>query len=320
MRALASLAFASAAMAQSLPGDRVLGSDTTVARVSYLDDGSIAGYGQGRVRVWDAATGTLWRRMDPEAEPDSSPVAFSPRRGQLAKVTNTGVLEWWDLKTARVTRPVAGIPAAVRGLVISPDGQSLATAHVPRREGGMNTVRVRDASGRERFAVPSGLGGISVMCFSPDGSALAAGSYDADLRVWNARNGELVRLIDDLPVSMFALSFSPDGKHLAAAGVDRTVYLWDTGSWKIARKLTGQPEMISALAFSPDGRFLVTGGFNVLTSRHPVKVIVWEIRSGKMVRTMEAPHRVSSATFSPDGKRVAAAYGDKAVSVWQVRE
>ncbi len=318
MRALWLLAAAGAGLAQPLPGDRVLSSDMVVARVSYLDDGSIAGYGDGRVRVWDANTGTVRQRLDPEGKAESFPMAFSPRSGQLARVTNTGVLEWWDLKTARVSRPVAGIPAAVRGVVLSPDGKSLATAHVPRKEGSVNTVRVRDASGKERFAVPSGIGGISAMCFSPDGSTLAAGSYDADLRVWNARNGELVKLIDELPVSMFALAFSPDGRHLAAAGVDRTVYLWETGSWKLARKLTGQPEMISAVAFSPDGRLLVTGGFNVLTSRHPVKVMLWETRSGKAIRTMEAPHQVSSTAFSPDGKRVAAAYGDKAVGVWQV--
>jgi len=126
-------------------------------------------------------------------------------------------------------------------------------------------------------------------------------------------------LIEELPVAMFGIAFSPDGENLAAAGVDRIVYIWDSKTWKLVRKFTGQAEMISSLAYSPDGRYLATGGFNEITQAHPVSILIWDVASGKPVKTLPAPHRVSSVAFSPDGTMLAAAAGDKNVRLWKVR-
>ena len=144
-------------------------------------------------------------------------------------------------------------------------------------------------------------------------------SYDTNVRAWSSRDGELLRLVEELPVATFALSFSPDGKYLAAAGVDRTVYLFDTKSWQIERKLSGQPEMISALAFSPDGRQLVTGGFSEFTVQDPVKVLLWDVASGQVVRSVTSAHRVEAVAFSPDGALMAASDREKAIQIWSAR-
>ena len=164
----------------------------------------------------------------------------------------------------------------------------------------------------------AGLGGISALAFSPDGLTLVAGSFDTDLRVWSTRDGELLRVMDELPLATFAMAFSPDGKYLATGGADRIVYLWDTRTWKIARKISGQAEMVSALAFSPDSRLLLTGGFSELTEKHPVQAILWDVETGEPIRRMDSANIIRSATFSPDGKLAATANLDKSVSIWAV--
>jgi WD40 repeat protein len=180
-------------------------------------------------------------------------------------------------------------------------------------------VRIWDATGTQRFAVPVGLGGVSTLAFSPDGTVFTAGGYDADVRAFSTRDGELVTLIEELPVSMFAMKFSPDGQYLAVGGANRTVYLFESRTWKLARKLSDLPELISAMAFSPDGRLLMTGGFDDVKEMNPVSVVIWNVSSGKVVRTIPAPHRVRAVTFSPDGKLAAvAANYEKQISLWAV--
>jgi WD40 repeat protein len=176
----------------------------------------------------------------------------------------------------------------------------------------------RVAPGRERFAAMAGIGGVSAMAESPDGKWLAAGSYDTDVRVWKIADAELVRLIDELKVSMFDMRFSPDGKSLAMAGADRTIYIWETGTWKLSRKITGPPELIVALRFSQDGQRLVTGGFNDANTKLPVSVIVWDAATGRMLKKAEVKRTVSDVAFSPDGKRVAAAYLEKEIRLLEV--
>ena len=147
-----------------------------------------------------------------------------------------------------------------------------------------------------------------------------AADSDTNVRVWSTRNGELLRLIDELPVTTFALAFSPDGKYLASGGVDRILYLWDAKTWKLLRKMPGQPEMISSLAFSPNGRFIVTGGFNDISSREPVSILLRDVMSGSVVRTIPSPQRVGNTEFSPDGKYLATTNRDNAISLWRLPE
>jgi WD40 repeat protein len=135
--------------------------------------------------------------------------------------------------------------------------------------------------------------------------------------VWSTRNGELLRLIEELPVTTFSLAFSPDGKYLASGGVDRILYLWDARTWKLLRKIPGQPEMIARVAFSPDSRLVVTGGFNDISSREPVTILVRDVESGEVLQRMPSSHAVSAAAFSPDGKLIVTTNRD-AIDLWRV--
>jgi WD40 repeat protein len=294
--------------------DRLIQSESDVGNLAFSVDGSTlaANCRDGKVRLWDARSGAL-KRTIPREQGDTSVILPAPAN-ILAAVGSEGI-RIWDLQSGELKRRLSGLPKRIRGLAFSPDRQLLAGAGRTSDTGSEETVRLWDAAGKESFAAPAGLGGTSAMALSPDGGTLVAASYDTNVRAFSTRNGELLRLIEELPVTMFAIVFSPDGKYLATAGADRTVYLWDTKTWKLARKLTGQPEMIQSMDFSPDGRRILTGGFNDITSQHPVSVILWDVGSGKTLRTLPAPHAVRAVAFSPNGK-LAATGCQKEVSLW----
>jgi WD40 repeat protein len=314
MRALFLLALAASCGAQSTP-DRVIQSDADVGNLAFSADGATlaANCRDGKVRLWDPKSGAL-KRTVPREQGDMAVSLPSPA-DVLGAVGSEGIIRIWDLQTGELKRRLAGIPKRTRGLAFSPDRKLVAGSGRTSDTGSEETVRLWDAAGKESFAAPAGLGGTSAMALSPDGGTLVAASYDTNVRAFSTRNGELLRLIEELPVTMFAIVFSPDGKFLATAGADRIVYLWDTKSWKLARKLTGQPEMIQSMDFSPDGRRILTGGFSDLTTQHPVKIILWDVASGKALRTLAAPHAVRAVAFSPDG-RLAASGCQKEVSLW----
>lgn len=316
MRSLLLLAIYAVAGAQSFPGDRVIAAGSDVGALSFSEDGAVlaATCADGQVRLWDARSGVVKRAVTIGKE--ARPVMLPTGADLIVAVAQDGSIQTWDIKSGQTMQRFMRPNSAIRPFVLSAD-RKLAAGVTRAADGSENTLRVWNASGSERFALPAGLGGVSAIAFSPDGGMLVAAGFDTDLRAWSVRDGELLRVMDELPLAMFAAAFSPDAKYLATAGADGIVYLWDTKTWKIARKLSGQPEMISELAFSPDGRWLLTGGMGEL-GRDPVQAVLWDVASGKPVRRMPSAHIVHSVAFSPDSSVVATATADQKISIWSV--
>lgn len=289
--------------------DRTLTSDAPLSAVYYSEDGKSisARCRANHIHRWDVATGK------PLGE---KTVAGTTRllAGDLTvdRDNKAGTMRVWDLTAERQLQLINGAPAGQTA--VSRDRKLIATSSAEER-----SVRIWNlATGEQRHSLPDGIGGAAELVFSPDGETVVSANLDNDIRVWKTKSGELVKRVEDMTGAMFAAEFTPDGKQLIMGGLDETVYIWDAKTFALSRTLKGHGETIAALAISPDGRTLVTGGFDTFTARNPVKVAIWDLASGKITRTIPAPHVAASVAFSPDGKWIAVSAGEKEVSLWKV--
>ena len=258
----------------------------------------------GHIRTFDVASGKLIRDVEHKGARLAGPARFFDSDGK--KGTRI-----WDLTEDRQKKILYGGHSDTKAL--SSDGKLLAFGDAKARQ-----LRWFDVeTGKQKHSVPDGVGS-SDLTFSPDGATLVAANDDNDVRIFSTRSGELVRKIEDLTGAMFATAFTADGAQLVMAGLDRTVYVLDAKSFSLSRKIEGHEETISALAISPDGRTLVTGGFDVAAMKNPVKVVFWDFASGKILKTIRAPHQVVSLAISPDSQWVAMTSGDKEISLWSL--
>jgi len=105
-------------------------------------------------------------------------------------------------------------------------------------------------------------------------------------------NPENVRGTESLPF----IAFSSDGKRGIAVGHDQTLRVWDLENGKELRKLQGGGDVPNSMEISADGNLALSGG--------PKVIRVWELSSGRELWSLSRTY-VTSASFSPDGKRVA---------------
>ncbi|HEY7311843.1 MAG TPA: serine/threonine-protein kinase [Gemmataceae bacterium] len=290
----------------------------------YLADASGGWQPQpGVVRVWDLDAGrvayTLTRHKGPIAA-----IAFSPDGGLLAVAANEfanensayffrrGEVTLWEAKTGKERRTFRGHgeqPAT--SVAFFPNGRLVVS-------GGGKAVKVWEAAtGEEKLSLPT-TEGVKPAIVSPDGDNIAAGTYNAEVWLWDAATGKKIDKLPDHAGFINGLAFSKDGRRLAAGswyGNDESepgeVKVWDLadGKAKVVSTLIGHQRGVNAVALSPDGRYLVSGGGSDHTPNEPGELIVWDLSRSLGPRSLDAPDAVCSVAFSPDGKHVAAASG-----------
>jgi WD40 repeat protein len=115
---------------------------------------------------------------------------------------------------------------------------------------------------------------VLTLAFSPAGDALAAGTQDGTIHVFDRQDLKRPRTFSGHVDLINAVTFSPDGTRLVSASRDGTIRFWDVEHGLQVAVLRGHPYMATSLAFSPDGRRLASGGGRW---EGESEVLLWEV-------------------------------------------
>ena len=277
-----------------------------VNSVAFSPDGArvLSGSSDGKLKLWDAATGQLIRTFGAYSGVVHS-AAFSPDGVRLLSGNADGTLKLWDAASGHEIHTFKGHSGRVRSGAFSPDGKRVLSGSDDK------TLKLWDASTGQLIRTFEGHSDrVQSVAFSPDGTRLLSGGRDKTLKLWDLATGQLIRTFEGHVGEVSSVAFSPDGARVLSGSGDRTMRLWDAATGALLRTFEGHSMSVSSVAFSPDGTRLVSGSFDGMLR-------FWDATAGHLVRTFEVdPMGVFSVVFSPDGTRLLSDSGDETLKLW----
>jgi serine/threonine protein kinase/WD40 repeat protein len=152
---------------------------------------------------------------------------------------------------------------------------------------------------------------VKAIAWSPDGKRLATGCSDFNIYLWDAQNGQRLRILEGPSARITSLVFNHAGNLVASACFDGFTRLWDPDNGLL---VASHPGGSWQLQFSPDDRHLL--GWHQFARFGSLEVACsQECRLLYVRRNGGDRNDVTSPDFSADG-RILAAGTDDHVGFW----
>jgi WD40 repeat protein len=270
-----------------------------------------SGCRDGTIKLWDSATGQLQQTLSGHSDIVRL-VNFSHDNQLLVSASVDEIIKLWDATTGELQETFENHPTWLYTVVFSPDSQQL----VSYSENGTMNMKIWEATERKPLqTLKERPGPVDSIAFSPDGQEVGSGLEDHTFKPLDFDLRQRLQTLGEGSGSIGNVSFSPDGQKLASSSEDGIITLWVPTADTLQPVKKIQARGPALLEFSPDGQKLAAASNDIVELWNIEKGVVEGTCDGRSHRPGEHG-RITSLSFSPDGKHLAFDPFDKTIRVW----
>ncbi|KAK9709170.1 hypothetical protein K7432_009212 [Basidiobolus ranarum] len=226
-----------------------------------------------------------------------------------------------NFQTWYITTHKAGCQTAV----FSPDGKYVATgsADTSLKVLDVSKMNTRSDSGEDRPVIRTlydHVAPVNDLAFHPNGLVLASCSDDQSIKLYDLSKPNVKRAFRYLQDShaVRSIAFHPAGDFICAGTDHEAMRIYDVKTFQCYIPAKNPTDLhkggITQVRFASNGSLVVTSSLDG-------SIKLWDLVSGKCVRTIEGAHSgaaVSSSRFSKNGKYILSGGQDSVARLWDV--
>ena len=267
-------------------------------------------------KIWNAENGSELMSVKRQTKPVTS-VAYSPDGNYIVSGAVDKSVRLWHASAGLKQKTFVGHTNNIYEAIYSPDGSQMISTSED------NTTKIWDVkTAKEIFSVRS-TSRMLVSRFSPDGKYFFIAGHGRKAEIWDVKSRKKLHTLTNKGDDTFVYlsgRFSPDGKLLVTGSRDGNARLWDVKMGKFIKKLKLPTNMkVRSVLFSPDSkRIFATSSIGRLYKDNNALMI--DIKTDKVLQTFKHHDSYAySASYSPDGKKIATGGSDKMIHIWDVK-
>jgi hypothetical protein len=244
--------------------------------------------------------------------PSPQMLDVSQEADTVAWVSNDNTVYLWNPELQTSPSSLGPEPAPITSLAVAPQGDHLAYATYDSK---IKVWNAGEEGSPEMWEAPTWLSNLS---YSPDGTSLGGADLANFLYfIFDTDNGETIRTLEwteSNSPNLYGAYISPDWVNLAWVARS-SVQLMNIATGSLG-PLLNHEDYISALAWSPEGNVLATAAAATVDGQFSPVVILWDIKTGMVLRTLAQETPVQSLEFSPEGLNLGVMGVNGELKIW----
>jgi WD40 repeat protein len=152
----------------------------------------------------------------------------------------------------------------------------------------------------------------SVWCvaWTHDGKAIASGSRDNTIRIWNAVTGDVINMFTGHENTVLALSFNADStKLVSGSNHDGIVMIWDVISGDTECSFAAHASTVLCVDWNPRSDAIATGS-------EDMTVKIWDTKGNLLKKFDSLEGSVWSLSWNYKGNLLLSGTADKSIRIW----